>query len=160
MKAGSRTNQPGELLSIGQTALRAGVAASTLRFYEARGLIRSVRGPGNHRRFTRATLRRISVIRVAQTLGLTLREIGEALESLPDRRTPNRRDWTRIANQWGRQLDARIAELTTLREQLDGCIGCGCLSLDRCALYNRNDEAAEYGPGPRYLLGDEAASGK
>ena len=141
-------------LGIGETARRAGVAASTLRFYESRGLISSRRRGGGPRRYHRSMLRRIAIIRVAQTLGLSLREIGEALGTLPDGRAPTKTDWTRLSRTWGRQLDRRIAELKTLRARLDGCIGCGCLSLQTCALYNAGDQAAHLGAGPRYLLGD------
>ena len=143
-----------DYLTIGQTASRCGVAASTLRFYEQRGLIRSIRNAGNQRRYHRSMLRRISVIRVAQGLGLTLAEIEDALARLPDGRTPTRRDWERLSKMWRRRLDARIAELERIRENLASCIGCGCLSLKSCALYNAGDQAAAGGPGPRYLLGD------
>jgi MerR family redox-sensitive transcriptional activator SoxR len=143
-----------QLLTIGETARRSGVATSALRFYESRGLIRSQRVEGNHRRYNRATLRRIAIIRVAQTLGFSLAEIGQAFESLPEQRNPTRRDWERLSTRWGRQLEQRIAALQNLRDQLDGCIGCGCLSLNRCALYNAGDGAASLGDGPRYLLGD------
>ena len=142
-------------LSIGDAARRSGVATSTLRFYETRGLIHSIRVSGNHRRYHRAMLRRISIIRIAQTLGLSLREIAGALETLPDQRTPNKKDWAKLSTTWGKQLDARIASLQDLRNKLSGCIGCGCLSLKRCSLYNAGDEAARLGAGPRYLLGDE-----
>lgn len=142
-------------LSIGETARRSGVAASTLRFYESRGLISSHRIGGNHRRYHRAMLRRIAIIRVAQTLGLSLRDIAAAFESLPAGRTPTRKDWARLSASWGRQLDQRIADLQNLRARLGGCIGCGCLSMQTCALYNCGDEAARLGAGPRYLLGDD-----
>lgn len=145
----------GDFLTIGETARRSGVAASALRFYEARGLISSRRVGGNHRRYHRATLRRIAIIRVAQTLGLSLAEIASAFESLPDRRNPTRRDWERLSTRWGRQLERRIADLQNLRDRLGGCIGCGCLSLTHCSLYNAGDGAARLGAGPRYLLGDE-----
>ena len=147
-----------DLLSIGETARRAGVATSALRFYETRGLIRSQRGPGNQRRYHRATLRRIAIIQVAQTLGLSLAEIAAAFESLPEQRNPTRRDWARLSTRWGRQLDQRIADLQNLRDRLSGCIGCGCLSLTHCALYNADDEASELGSGPRYLLGDSPSA--
>ena len=146
---------PGEtFLSIGEVSRRTGVAASALRFYETRGLIQSVRSRSNHRYYPRAMLRKISVIQVAQSLGLSLREIGEALGTLPDQRTPTRGDWERLSGQWRDQLDRRIDRLRQLREKLSGCIGCGCLSLERCALYNADDRAGKSGPGPRYLLGD------
>ena len=141
-------------ITIGEAARRSGVATSALRFYESRGLIKSIRVSGNHRRFHRSELRKISVIRVAQTLGLTLNEISQALASLPDHRTPTKKDWERLSRKWRQDLDQRILSLQALREQLTGCIGCGCLSLQRCALYNPNDVASDKGPGPRYLLGD------
>jgi MerR family redox-sensitive transcriptional activator SoxR len=143
-----------ELLTIGETARRSGVAASALRFYESRGLIKSLRAQNNQRRYQRATLRRIAIIRVAQTLGLSLAEIATAFESLPDQRNPTRKDWERLSTRWGRQLEQRIADLQNLRDRLGGCIGCGCLSLTHCSLYNAGDGAATLGTGPRYLLGD------
>jgi MerR family redox-sensitive transcriptional activator SoxR len=143
-----------DFLTIGDAAERSGVATSALRFYESRGLISSVRVSGNHRRYHRATLRRIAIIRVAQTLGLSLREIASAFETLPEKRNPTKKDWARLSTTWGRQLDQRIADLQNLRGRLSGCIGCGCLSLQNCALYNAGDEAADLGSGPRYLLGD------
>ena len=146
-----------DLLSIGETASRSGVATSALRFYESRGLIKSVRVGANHRRYHRATLRRIAILRVAQTLGLSLAEIANAFASLPDQRNPTRSDWERLSTRWGRQLDQRIAELQNLRGRLDGCIGCGCLSLTHCSLYNADDGASKLGTGPRYLLGDVPA---
>lgn len=147
-------NKGGDLLSIGETARRSGVASSALRFYETRGLISSRRGNGNQRRYDRATLRRIAIIRVAQTLGLSLAEIAQAFESLPAKRNPTRRDWERLSTRWGKQLEQRIADLQNLRDRLGGCIGCGCLSLTHCSLYNSGDNAAALGAGPRYLLGD------
>jgi MerR family redox-sensitive transcriptional activator SoxR len=150
----STGNNSAELLSIGETARRSGVATSALRFYEARGLISSRRGSGNQRRYHRATLRRIAIIRVAQMLGLSLGEIATAFESLPAQRNPTRRDWERLSTRWGRKLEQRIAELQNLRDRLGGCIGCGCLSLTHCSLYNAGDGAARFGAGPRYLLGD------
>jgi MerR family redox-sensitive transcriptional activator SoxR len=141
-------------LTIGDAARRSGVATSALRFYESRGLISSLRVSGNHRRYHRATLRRIAIIRVAQTLGLSLAEIATAFASLPDARNPTRRDWEKLSTRWGKQLDRRIADLQNLRNRLGGCIGCGCLSLTNCSLYNAGDEAADLGDGPRYLLGD------
>jgi MerR family redox-sensitive transcriptional activator SoxR len=144
-----------ELMTIGEAARRSGVATSTLRFYESRGLIRSQRISGNHRRYQRATLRRIAIIRVAQTLGLSLAEIAEAFASLPAQRNPTRRDWERLSTRWRGQLDKRIADLQNLRDRLGGCIGCGCLSLTNCSLYNAGDSAAGLGPGPRFLLGDD-----
>ncbi len=142
-------------IGIGQLAARSGVATSALRFYESRGLIRSVRTDGNQRRYTRAVLRRVAFIRAAQQVGLSLDEIGNALASLPDDRTPTKRDWERLARPWRRRVADRIAELEQLRDDLTGCIGCGCLSLRRCALMNAADRAAQLGAGARYLLGDE-----
>ena len=144
----------GNYLGIGEVAQRSGVAASALRFYESRGLIQSVRVSGNHRRYHRAMLRRISLIRVAQSLGLSLTEIGEALAELPNQRTPTKKDWSKLSASWGKRLDQRIADLQNLRDRLSGCIGCGCLSMKNCALYNENDTARKLGDGPRYLLGD------
>jgi MerR family redox-sensitive transcriptional activator SoxR len=145
--------------TIGEVAARAGVATSALRFYEDRGLITSERTPAGHRRYAPDVLRRVSFIRVAQRVGLTLGEIAGALDRLPDGRTPNRRDWARLARAWQPVLDQRIALLLAMREKLDGCIGCGCLSLDTCALYNPDDLAAERGTGPRWLLGDQPPEG-
>jgi MerR family redox-sensitive transcriptional activator SoxR len=144
-----------ELLTIGEAARRSGVATSALRFYDSRGLIESVRVRGNHRRYPRATLRRIAIIRVAQTLGLSLAEIAAVFASLPEQRNPTREDWERLSTRWRSQLDRRIADLQNLRDRLGSCIGCGCLSLTHCSLYNAGDSAAGLGPGPRYLLGDE-----
>ncbi len=140
--------------SISQTSVRAGVAASTLRFYEAQGLISGRRSAGGHRQYPRDALRRIAFIRAAQVVGLTLPEIATALSSLPQQRTPTKRDWTRLAKSWGPRLDEQIASLQLLRAKLDSCIGCGCLSMQSCALYNPNDSAAARGSGARYLLGD------
>ncbi len=144
--------------SVGEVAARAGVATSALRFYESNGLIHSERNAAGHRRYRADVLRRVGFIRVAQRVGLPLSEIRTALESLPEGRTPNRKDWARLASSWQPILDERIAMLEAMKEQLDGCIGCGCLSLDTCALYNPNDTAATFGPGPRYLLGDPPAT--
>jgi MerR family redox-sensitive transcriptional activator SoxR len=140
-----------DLLSIGDLASRSGVAASALRFYEDRGLIGSDRTGGGQRRYARATLRRIATIRAAQAVGLSLDEIRAALETLPNGRTPTARDWQRLSRSWRRELDRRIAELQRLRDDLTGCIGCGCLSLDRCALFNAQDTVAAEGPGARLL---------
>lgn len=142
-------------LTIGALGERTGVATSALRFYEAEGLLHATRTDGGQRRYTRDALRRVSFIRVAQQVGLSLEEIGEALASLPDRRTPNQRDWERLSNSWRPRLDEQIAVLERLRDKLDGCIGCGCLTLKVCALYNPDDRAAARGVGARYLLGDE-----
>jgi MerR family transcriptional regulator, redox-sensitive transcriptional activator SoxR len=140
--------------SVGEVAARSGVATSALRFYEEHGLIRSERSPSGHRRYRPDVLRRVSFIKVAQQVGLSLDEIRQALGSLPYSRTPSRRDWAKLAASWRPMLDARMAELDRMRNQLDSCIGCGCLSLDTCGLYNPGDIAGAVGPGPRYLLGD------
>ncbi|MEJ7585577.1 MAG: redox-sensitive transcriptional activator SoxR [Acidimicrobiales bacterium] len=145
-----------ELLTIGAMAERTGVAPSALRFYEAEGLIHSSRSEGGQRRYERSTVRRVSFIRVAQQVGLTLEEIRDALASLPDNRTPNQKDWERLSTSWRPRIDAQIAMLERLRERLHGCIGCGCLSLKICLLVNPGDEAAERGPGPRYVLEEPA----
>jgi MerR family redox-sensitive transcriptional activator SoxR len=142
-------------IDIGELAARSGLAASALRFYEAEGLIESVRAPGKRRRFPRAALRRVAFIRAAQAVGLTLDEIKVALARLPERRTPTKADWEKISRAWTPLLDERIAALTRLRGALTSCIGCGCLSLKRCALYNPGDAARALGAGARYLLGDD-----
>lgn len=139
--------------SVGQVARRAGVATSALRFYEANGLITSSRNDAGHRRYLADTLRRVGFIQVAQRVGLTLAEIRSALAMLPDGRTPTRRDWAKLASSWQPMLDKRIALLESMKQRLDGCIGCGCLSLDSCALYNADDIASEHGSGPSWLLG-------
>ena len=138
-------------LSIGEIAQRSGVAASALRFYEDQGLIESRRTAGNQRQYQRSTLRRIAFVQAAQRVGLALAEIQEALDSLPDDRTPTRADWSRLSKAWRSRLDERISELERLRDDLDSCIGCGCLSLQRCNLYNKADRLADRGPGARLL---------
>ena len=143
-----------ELLTIGEVSRRSGVASSALRFYEERGLITSERAGSGHRRYPRSVLRRIAFIVFAQRVGLSLDEIGAELEKLPPDRAPNRRDWSRLSATWTERIDERIDELTRLRAGLTSCIGCGCLSLDRCQLSNPNDRAAGLGPGPRYWIGD------
>jgi MerR family redox-sensitive transcriptional activator SoxR len=145
------------VLSIGEVADRSGVAPSALRFYEERGLIRSERAPSGQRRYAPDVLRRVAFVRVAQRVGLSLEEIAAALGELPEGRTPTRRDWERLSRRWRPRLDAQIETLTRLRNQLSDCIGCGCLSLKSCALHNPSDSAAQFGSGPRYLLGDEPA---
>ena len=139
-------------LTIGALSERTGLAASALRYYEDQGLITSTRSAGGQRRYRRDMIRRVSFVRIAQQVGLTLDEISEALSSLPQNRTPDRQDWERLSRSWRPRLDARIAMLERVRDRLDGCIGCGCLSLDVCRLANPHDTAAESGPGPRYLL--------
>jgi MerR family redox-sensitive transcriptional activator SoxR len=143
------------LLTIGEIARRAGVATSALRFYEAEGLIHSERNESGHRRYHADVLRRVSFIRTAQLVGLSLGEIRDALSSLPDERTPNAKDCAQLARSWQPVLDERIKLLTRMRDQLDSCIGCGCLSLTACGLWNPDDIAAESGHGPRYLLSDD-----
>lgn len=145
-----------EYLTIGALAARSGLAPSALRFYESRGLLQSERTSGDRRRYLRDALRRVAFIRAAQRVGLSLDEIAAALASLPGGKTPTRADWARLSRSWQPLLDARIAEITKLRDDLTGCIGCGCLSLGRCRLYNPEDTAAAKGPGARYLLGDRA----
>lgn len=145
------------LLTIGQLAERADVAVSALRFYEDEGLLRAERTPAGQRRFHRDALRRVAFVKVAQRLGASIAEIRDTLDSLPDERTPTVDDWATIAEGLGRRIDDRIAELEALRRGLDGCIGCGCLSLDVCALYNPDDAARRLGTGARYLLGDSSA---
>lgn len=142
-------------MPIGEVAKRTGVAASALRFYEAEGLIWSSRSPSGRRQYDPALLRRVSFVRVAQRVGLTLDEIKEALSSLPSNRTPTKADWARLSRSWRPRLEERIRALAELREQLTECIGCGCLSLRSCGLYNPKDAAAELGSGPRYLLGNK-----
>ncbi|TKB49611.1 redox-sensitive transcriptional activator SoxR [Ferrimonas aestuarii] len=146
-------------LTVSQVAKRTGVAASALRFYETKGLIRSLRTAGNQRRYHPAMLRTISVIQAAQKLGLTLDEIGEALSTLPGNRPPTVKDWERLSSQWRITLDQRIQDLTLLRDRLDGCIGCGCLSMQNCQLFNPDDELSQRGAGPRFLIDPEAESG-
>ena len=146
-----------DLLTIGALAARSGVATSALRYYESMGLISAQRNTANQRRYPRSTLRVISLIRVARGLGFGLEEIGRAFASLPNPSSPSVEDWERLSADWRADLDARISVLVELRDDLAACIGCGCLSLERCALYNRRDKAASRGAGPRYLLGDTAA---
>ena len=143
-----------KLITIGEVARRSGVAASALRYYEERGLIKSERAGSGHRRFARAVLRRIAFIVFAQRVGLTLEEIATELDKLPSQDAPTGRDWSRLSREWRSRIDERIAELERLRGGLGECIGCGCLSLDRCGLANPNDRAARHGPGPRFWIGD------
>ena len=143
-----------DLLTIGEVARRSGVASSALRFYEERELITSERAGSGHRRYPRPVLRRIAFIVFAQRIGLTLDEIGAELAKLPPHHAPTRRDWSRLSRTWTSRIDRRIAELERLKVGLTECIGCGCLSLDRCKLSNPQDRAARLGPGPRYWIGD------
>jgi MerR family redox-sensitive transcriptional activator SoxR len=147
------------LLTIGEVSRRSGVASSALRFYEQRGLITSERAGSGHRRFPRSVLRRIAFIVFAQRVGLKLEEIGAELAKLPPQQAPTRRDWSRLSATWTSRIDERIAELERLKHGLTECIGCGCLSLDRCQLANPGDRAAGLGPGPRYWIGDPPLSG-
>ena len=143
-----------DLLSIGDVAARSGVATSALRYYESLGLIASTRTAGDRRRYERAVLRRVAVIQAAQRVGLSLDEIGTAFASLPVDSAPTRREWTLMARPWRARIERRIADLEKVRDDLDGCIGCGCLSLRRCRLYNPDDELAAEGSGSRRLFPD------
>jgi len=149
------TALPPHGLTIGDLSRRTGVAASALRFYEAEGLISSTRTSGGQRRYTRDTIRRISFMRTAQQVGLSLEAIRTALASLPEERTPTRQDWEHLSSSWRPLLDARISLLERLRDDLSGCIGCGCLSIDVCPLYNPGDVLAAEGPGARILIADD-----
>ena len=144
------------LLSIGELARRTGLSVSAIRFYEARGLVTAVRTSGNQRRFLRADLRKLSFAQIAQQLGLSLADIATELKTLPEGRAPTRRDWERISRRIRGTLQRHIHMLERTRDLLDGCIGCGCLSLERCKLFNPGDRAARGGSGPRFLLGDRA----
>ncbi len=143
-----------ESLTIGELGARSGVATSALRFYEERDLIRSERNASGHRRYPRSVIRRVAFVVFAQRVGLTLDEIRDELAKLPANRVPRRSDWARLSSSWTARIDDRIAELERLRAGLTECIGCGCLSLDRCRLANPDDRAGRQGPGPRYLLGE------
>lgn len=144
--------QTSDLLTVGELAERSGLAPSAIRYYESEGLLSAERTEGGQRRFPRSTLRRVAFIRAAQRVGLTLDQIREALEQLPNSRTPNRADWERLSRSWRPLLDRRIRELEELRNELTSCIGCGCLSLKICALSNPGDQAGREGAGARYLL--------
>jgi MerR family redox-sensitive transcriptional activator SoxR len=144
------------LLTIGDLARRTGLSVSAIRFYEARGLVSAIRTGGNQRRFMRSDIRRLSFALIAQRCGLTIGEIVTEMERLPGGRAPNKSDWQSISERLRSTLDERIAFLERTRDKLDGCIGCGCLSLENCALYNPEDRAARAGPGPRFLMGDRA----
>ena len=145
---------PGDELTIGELSRRSGVAPSALRFYEEQGLIRARRTDGNQRRYERAMLRRIAFVQAGKAAGIPLKRIHDALATLPEGRIPNRRDWERLSKRWREDLDARIATLEALRGRLDTCIGCGCLSIDKCELLNPDDEAAALGAGAHYLERD------
>ena len=142
-------------LTIGELSERSGVATSALRFYEERALIESRRTTGNQRRYAKATLRRVAFIRTAQRVGLTLEEVSEALATLPEARTPTKADWARLSRSWRPRLDEQIRRIELLRDRLDGCIGCGCLSLKSCALTNPGDDLADRGPGAVLLDPDK-----
>ena len=144
------------LLTIGQLSRRTGMSVSAIRFYETKGLVRAIRSGGNQRRFMRSDIRRLSFALIAQRLGLTLAEIESELAILPADRAPTRQDWHKISRRIRGALQARIEMLQSTRDKLDGCIGCGCLSLAKCALYNPGDRASRAGAGPRFLLGDRA----
>jgi MerR family redox-sensitive transcriptional activator SoxR len=144
---------------IGKVAARTGLAVSAIRHYEAEGLIHSERDRGGRRVFLPSDIRRLSFIIIAQQLGYRLPQIKAHFASLPDSRTPTKKDWEKISRTFGKDIDQRIAQLSLMREKLTGCIGCGCLSLKTCALYNPEDQAAKRGPGPRYLLGDRPSAG-
>ncbi len=141
-------------LSIGELADRTGLAVSAIRYYEAEGLVSALRNAGGHRRFLRSDIRRLSFVLIAQQFGFSIEQIRTQLQTLPDERTPTKKDWARISRRFRRALDAKMETLQRLRDHLDGCIGCGCLSLQRCRLYNPDDRAGRHGAGPRYLLGD------
>jgi MerR family redox-sensitive transcriptional activator SoxR len=147
-------------VTIGEFARRAGVAASALRYYEELGLISSDRSTGGQRRYARVMLRRVAFIRAAQTVGLSLADVRAALARLPDERTPTKADWNKVSATWIRRIDERIAELEQLRTTLNSCVGCGCLSLRTCRLYNPEDTAATRGAGARWLLGDTPPVGR
>ncbi|MGE4610947.1 MAG: redox-sensitive transcriptional activator SoxR [Paracoccaceae bacterium] len=142
-------------ISIGQLAARTGIAVSAIRYYETQGLVSPERNAGGQRRFLRSDIRRLSFVHIAQQFGFSIRQIRQQFDALPDGRTPTKRDWTKISRAFRSELDERIETLTNLRNKLDGCIGCGCLSLRTCALYNPQDRAAKLGQGPRYLMGDK-----
>ncbi|WP_045299192.1 redox-sensitive transcriptional activator SoxR [Saccharothrix sp. ST-888] len=148
-----------DLLTIGQLAERSGLATSALRYYEQLGLINSERTTGNQRRYARSTLRRVAFVRAAQRVGLSLEEARTALDRLPEDRAPSTSEWSGVAQSWQSRIDRQIAELEQLKVKLTGCIGCGCLSLARCALYNAEDRAAATGSGARYLLTRDPSAG-
>lgn len=143
-----------QLVSIGEIAARTGLAVSAIRFYEEKGLVAPIRDAGGRRKFLRGDIRRLSFVKIAQQFGFSIEEIAGLLGQLPNGRNPNKRDWARISARFGARLDEKIETLTLLRDKLDKCIGCGCLSLDNCRLYNPDDEARRLGPGPRWLMGD------
>nr|WP_155191005.1 redox-sensitive transcriptional activator SoxR [Roseibium denhamense] len=141
-------------MSIGELSDRTGLSVSAIRFYEEKGLVHPIRNAGGQRRFLRSDIRRLSFVLVAQEFGFSISEIADQLKQLPEGRAPTKADWTRISREFRAHLDARIEKMIRLRDKLDGCIGCGCLSMKSCALYNAGDAAARHGRGPRYLMGD------
>lgn len=145
-------------IAIGQLARRTGLSVSAIHFYEVKGLVKPERNSGGQRRFRRSDIRRLSFVMAAQQLGFTIQQISQHLHRLPDQRTPTKADWARISRSFRKELDRKIEDLHRLRDQLDGCIGCGCLSLQKCKLYNPGDRAARLGAGPRYLMGDRPDS--
>ncbi|MEP0156153.1 redox-sensitive transcriptional activator SoxR [Pseudophaeobacter sp.] len=147
-------------VAIGYLSERTGLAVSAIRYYEAQGLLEPWRNAGGQRRFQRADIRRLSFIMIAQQFGFSLPEIRGFLKTLPGGRTPTPEDWARISTSFRDHLDSRIKTLQKMRDNLDGCIGCGCLSLPKCRLYNPQDQAAQKGKGPRYLMGDSPETGK
>ena len=147
-------------LSIGELADRTGLSVSAIRYYESQGLVTAERNAGGQRRFMRSDIRRLSFVLITQQIGFTIEQIRDQLQTLPLERTPNKQDWTRISRDIRRALDQKIDTLNQLRDQLDGCIGCGCLSLQRCKLYNPGDRARLSGPGPRYLMGERPEIGE
>ena len=151
---------PGKLLTIGDIARRTGLSVSAIRFYESRGLVHPIRNAGGQRRFLRSDIRRLSFVLIAQRIGLTIEEIVAELGRLPGKRVPTAGDWARISQGFRDRLDARIAALERTRDRLDGCIGCGCLSLSQCAIYNPDDKASAQGDGPRYIMADMDAAGR
>ncbi|MFQ6552399.1 redox-sensitive transcriptional activator SoxR [Aestuariibius insulae] len=153
-------SRPSQGLTIGDLADRTGLAVSAIRFYETKGLVAPVRNHGGHRRYDRSDIRKLSFVMIAQELGFSLARIAALLKTLPDGRPPTRADWSRMSKEFRTEIDDRIAGLERLSDTLDGCIGCGCLSLDRCGLHNPADTARTLGPGPRYLMADSTTSGK
>lgn len=149
----TKSLESSKLLSVGEIACRSGVAVSAIHFYEAKGLIHSIRSAGNQRQFARAELRRVAIVKVAQRAGISLGEIREALDTLPTDRAVSARDWARLSRKWKADLEERIHRLTALRDQLGSCIGCGCLSMGTCPLWNPHDRLGEEGPGPRLIEG-------
>jgi MerR family redox-sensitive transcriptional activator SoxR len=153
-------SMPAAELSVGEVARRSGLTVATLHFYEAKGLIFPLRTAGNQRRYARSVLRRLAVIKVAQRVGMPLSSIGDALRALPSQRTPGVSDWRRLSKHWKQELDERIQTLMHLRDQLDGCIGCGCLSLQKCPLRNFDDNLAQHGAGPHFEKAELTVTGE